>query len=372
MAEMRKSMAKLTEIDKDHKCTVVVFCNYKGGCQKTTLSFGFANFLFEKNNRVLVIDTDPQGDLGKKFNISNPKKENTLTLIYRELGEVGENERLPCKVFNAPVHVRGDIKSNDKASISIIPADNFLVMTAKYAESLCRSETVLRKKFARLINAYKDYYDYIIFDTTPVIEDSICGINAISVADCQVITVDNTEAAEKIEWTVEAINRVCKKTSNILIAGTDYTVDDVALTEFFEGQRKLNGLNECSEPIRVKSKCGKSGYDERRSTLYRVLRKAFPNNMCETAIPHMQRIGNNAYTGIDKKYKNLYDCMFTEIVRNARSIYVDDLHDETVLDGKIKLFKQYLNILKHYNTKNVIHDMNKICFEDIDTEKFEE
>jgi hypothetical protein len=86
----------------------------------------------------------------------------------------------------------------------------------------------------------------------------------------------------------------------------------------------------------------------------------------------MQRIGNNAYTGVDKKYKNLYDCMFLEITRKARSNEVDDLHDENVLDGKIRLLKQYLNILKHYNTKNVITEMNKICFEDIDSEKFEE
>ncbi|MCK9575492.1 MAG: ParA family protein [Clostridia bacterium] len=361
--EIRKHMAKLTELNEKHECTVITIGNHKGGCQKTTTCFNLANYLFEENNRVLLVDTDPQGSLGKCFNVNGNEpsyRENTLSNVYTELKNMHGN------AINVPIHVRGDIKQPDGASISLIPGSNGLIPTVKFVEETQGGEDKTWKRFVNLIETYKQYFDYIIFDTTPIIENNKSCRHALSVSDCVVIPVDAIEAIEEIDWTVEMITTYGKKNPNVLFAFTKYQVDDKDLVEMFESQCSVKHLPMCLDPVSVKGNGKIKGYDERRNTSYRFMLKVFPYNICVTGIPEQQRLNNNTYMNVDKKYKTIINSLCLEIKRKAKSNAVENLCDENLWSVKRDLLNKYVGIVRHYKMKNTNIKVNKVVFEDIE------
>ncbi|MCK9577521.1 MAG: ParA family protein [Clostridia bacterium] len=364
----RRQMANLSEMDKNHKCTVITAANYKGGCCKTTTCFALANYLFEENYRVLVVDTDPQGSLSKNFNVFGGMAEyrgNTLSSVYRDLDEIS------YKTFNAPVIVRGNLDNDASAAILLLPGDINLLPTVRYAEAICSKGQTCREKFAQLIDSYKDYFDYIIFDTTPVIEESICGVHALSVSDCVVIPIDAIEAVDNAYWTMEVITRNCKESVKVLFAFMKYKADDLHLTEMFEAQCAKRGLQICDEAVKVKSVRRVHGHNERKNTIYRFMRKVLPYNTCVTGIPEEQRINNSTYTSVDKKYKALYDDLCLEIKRKTKDGVEDDLCTGNVWNDKLVELKEYASIIRDYKTKNTPKKLNKVCFLDTKLDMFE-
>lgn len=84
--------------DKTQNAKIINFCNQKGGCGKTTLSFNFSKMLAKRGERVLVIDNDTQGNLSYSLlkNLYPPKDSSTLIHLGREVEPIEVEENLFC------------------------------------------------------------------------------------------------------------------------------------------------------------------------------------------------------------------------------------------------------------------------------------
>ena len=68
---------------------VIAIANQKGGVGKTTTSINLSACLAEKGKRVLLIDTDPQGNSTSGFGIDKNELDNTIYELI--LGELTRN-----------------------------------------------------------------------------------------------------------------------------------------------------------------------------------------------------------------------------------------------------------------------------------------
>ena len=137
----------------------LAFCSHKGGVGKTTSTACFADLLSKRGYHVLVIDTDSQGNLSKRFGYPPQQHyEKTLTQL---VDDILSDEPHPMTDFICPTQNKG---------IDIIPCDD------RYAEGVKH----LLSAVMLGINAYKliihelsTNYDFILFDTKPAVDDDV-------------------------------------------------------------------------------------------------------------------------------------------------------------------------------------------------------
>lgn len=86
--------------NNNNKQTVKIlnFCNQKGGCGKTTLSFNFAKMLSKRGEKVLVIDNDTQGNLSYSLlkNSYPPRDSSTLIHLGKDVEPIEVKKNLYC------------------------------------------------------------------------------------------------------------------------------------------------------------------------------------------------------------------------------------------------------------------------------------
>jgi chromosome partitioning protein len=125
----------------------IAFVNEKGGSCKTTLAVNIGAYLaLEQNLRVLLVDMDPQGQVGKSFGLNVRDADVT---VYDLLSR---RHLQPPDVI-VPTRIKGlDIIIANKSLI------DFPLAIARDSDR----ETRLREKFDGLRG-----YDYVIFDSPP-------------------------------------------------------------------------------------------------------------------------------------------------------------------------------------------------------------
>lgn len=127
---------------------VITICSTKGGVGKTTFSVNLACAIGKTSKKVLVIDLDLQfGDVSMFFD-RKPKR-----TIYEWTKQDGENTFEKLKPFIVPI--------NDH--VEIIPAPSRPEF----------SEAITEEHINRLITKVKPYYDVVIVDTAPFMEEKI-------------------------------------------------------------------------------------------------------------------------------------------------------------------------------------------------------
>ena len=83
---------------------IIAIANQKGGVGKTTTTINLAACLAEKDQHVLVIDIDPQGNTTSGFGIEKEELENTIYELI--LGECSLEQCLIKKIGRASCRER--------------------------------------------------------------------------------------------------------------------------------------------------------------------------------------------------------------------------------------------------------------------------
>lgn len=168
-------------------------CNQKGGVGKTTTTINLGVGLAREGNRVLLIDTDPQGDLTTALGWHNQDNmDNTLATLLE--GVISDND----------IDIEGVILTHSEG-VDVIPANIDLSDTTFRMQTIMNREKVLQ----RLVEQIEDKYDYILLDCNPSLE--VMTINALSAADSVIIPVQAhylpTKGLDRLLKTVSKVTR---------------------------------------------------------------------------------------------------------------------------------------------------------------------
>lgn len=161
------------------KCEVIAIANQKGGVGKTTTTFNLGVALAHAGKRVLLIDSDPQGDLTTYMGIHDPDNipVTLSTLMERSIRDE-------------------DINSNEsilkhEEGVDLIPSNLELSsMEVSLVNAMSREYTL-----KNCISDLKNKYDYVLIDCMPSL--GMITINALACADKVIIPVQSEFLAAK-------------------------------------------------------------------------------------------------------------------------------------------------------------------------------
>lgn len=204
---------------------VIAITNQKGGVGKTTTAINLGASLAAGDLKILVIDSDPQGNATTGLGIE--KGSSASTLYDALIG--GES-------------LQGAITGTECAGLEIVPADKNLVAANLEMVDLAEREYRLRQALAPI----RDRYDFILIDCPPALD--LLTLNALIAADSVLIPIQcEFFALEGISQLMDTIDRIRETFSHpIAIQGILLTMFDdrtnltrqVAddLKEFFEDE----------------------------------------------------------------------------------------------------------------------------------------
>ena len=213
----------------------IAILNQKGGTGKTTTSVNLAAGVAERDHRVLLVDTDAQGNVGISLGVAGDKS------LYHVLVE-GADPR------DVAVPVRGNL--------DVITSDSTLaaaeIWLAKQAPT--HRSRIMTRRLDRL--GISRHYDYIVLDCGPSL--SLLNQNALSYADEVVIPVTCDYLAlvgvKQVMRTIKDIERHLHHSVRI----------SAVLPTFFDGRTRLGRevlstlqghfKTKCLEPIRLNTR----------------------------------------------------------------------------------------------------------------------
>ena len=161
------------------KCEVIAIANQKGGVGKTTTTFNLGVALAHAGKKVLLIDSDPQGDLTTYMGIHDPDNipVTLSTLMERSIRDEDINS------------VESILKHDE--GVDLIPSNLELSsMEVSLVNAMSREYTL-----KNCISDLKNKYDYVLIDCMPSL--GMITINALACADKVIIPVQSEFLAAK-------------------------------------------------------------------------------------------------------------------------------------------------------------------------------
>ncbi len=164
---------------------VIAIVNQKGGCGKTTTAVNLAAVLGQRQERVLLIDMDPQGHAS--LGLGSPSAD--LPGLY----EVLSGERSLSEV----------VQRNAAAGVDLVPA----TITLAAAEHLLSGLPDRAHRLHRQIAEVCDDYDFAVLDCPPSL--GLLSINAIRAADQVLVPVEASlyalDGIERLRETIDLL-----------------------------------------------------------------------------------------------------------------------------------------------------------------------
>ncbi|MBO5094035.1 MAG: ParA family protein [Lachnospiraceae bacterium] len=184
---------------------IIAIANQKGGVGKTTTSINLSASLAAKGKKVLMIDTDPQGNATSGFGIDKNNLENTIYELI--LGE--------CSIQDC-------IIKNVIERVSVLPSNVNLAAAEIELIGVERKEYILRNE----IDWVKDSYDFIIIDCPPSL--SMLTVNAMTAADTVLVPIQcEYYALEGLSQLIHTVNLVKERLNPELdMEGVVFTMFD--------------------------------------------------------------------------------------------------------------------------------------------------
>jgi len=183
----------------------IAIANQKGGVGKTTTSINLSAALAAKGKKILVIDTDPQGNTTSGFGVE--KNELDKTLYELMLSECSIKECIINEVI---------------PGVSLIPSNVNLAATEIELIGVDRKEYILKRE----VEWVKESYDYIIIDCPPSL--NFLTINSMTTADSVLVPIQcEYYALEGLSQLIHTINLVKERLNNELeMEGVVFTMYD--------------------------------------------------------------------------------------------------------------------------------------------------
>lgn len=184
---------------------IISIANQKGGVGKTTTAVNLSTILAKKGKKVLLLDTDPQGNATSGLGINKDVKFSVYDVIIDD------------------VEVENTIKATQIKNLDLCPSNMNLAGAEVELVSMKSRETKLKEK----LDSIKDKYHYIIIDCPPSL--GLVTLNAFTASDTVLIPVQcEYYALEGLGQLVNTINLVRKHFNrNLTIEGALLTMFDI-------------------------------------------------------------------------------------------------------------------------------------------------
>jgi len=178
--------------------TIIAVANQKGGVGKTTTTANLGASLAALNQRVLLVDLDPQGNLTAAFSVP-----------VTESGTVAQ--ALMDRAFPLPIV---QVESARMAQLFLVPATISLATTESALMTKLGREQRLRDQLLPVSNDF----DYILIDTPPAL--GLLTINALVAASRVVVPTEaRFFSLQGLQMLEESISEVLYLNPSLKILG---------------------------------------------------------------------------------------------------------------------------------------------------------